>query len=125
MANPLAVSKRMADLLPLLDAVAALPEMPDAFSDGLWNWPQGLIDFWRGHFDTALETLEDISERAERNVTNRLFNWWIRGMALAGRGDYESALSMLLKTVDMCERVGDWQVRGRVVNTVGSVFAEL
>jgi tetratricopeptide (TPR) repeat protein len=125
MGNLLAVSNRMPELLPLLDSVAALPAMPDAFSDGLWNWNQGLIDFWRGHFDTALETLEGISERAERNVTNRLFNWWIRGLALAGRGDYESALSILRKTVDMCERVGDWQVRGRVVNSIGWVFAEL
>src|SRR5260370_6156591 len=66
-----------------------------------------------------------MSERAARNVTNRLFNWWIRGMALASRGDYNSALPLLRKTVDMCERVGDWQVRSRVVNTIGWVFAEL
>jgi len=46
-------------------------------------------------------------------------------MALAGRGDYESALPLLRKTVDTCERVGDWQVRPRVVNTIGWVFAEL
>jgi tetratricopeptide (TPR) repeat protein len=46
-------------------------------------------------------------------------------MAMAGRGDYESALGLLRRTVAMCERVGDWQVRGRVVNTLGWVFAEL
>jgi class 3 adenylate cyclase/tetratricopeptide (TPR) repeat protein len=125
MGSLLAASNRMPELLPLLEAMDALPDMPDAFSEGLWNWNQGLILYWLGHFDEAVAILEEMSERAERNVTNRLYNWWLRGMALAGRGDYESALPLLRKTVDTCERVGDWQVRPRVVNTIGWVFAEL
>jgi hypothetical protein len=44
-------------------------------------------------------------------VTPRLANGWARGMALAGRGEYESALRVLRETLDMGERVGDWQVR--------------
>jgi tetratricopeptide (TPR) repeat protein len=125
MGNLLGASNRMPEMLPLLEGIEELPAMPDAFTEGLWNWNRGLILYWLGQFDQAVAILDEMSERAARNVTNRLFNWWLRGMALASRGDYNSALPLLRKTVDMCERVGDWQVRGRVVNTVGWVFAEL
>jgi tetratricopeptide (TPR) repeat protein len=125
MGNLLGASNRMPEMLPLLEGIGELPAMPDAFTEGLWNWNRGLILYWLGQFDQAVAILDEMSERAARNVTNRLFNWWIRGMALASRGDYNSALPLLRKTVDMCERVGDWQVRGRVVNTIGWVFAEL
>jgi tetratricopeptide (TPR) repeat protein len=46
-------------------------------------------------------------------------------MALASQGEYEPALRILRDTLDTGERVGAWQVRSRVVNTIGWVFAEL
>ncbi|MGH4025152.1 MAG: ATP-binding protein [Pseudonocardiaceae bacterium] len=121
----LASSSRMPELEPFLALAQRVQAMPDAFTEGLWNWNRGLLEYWRGHFDQAVEVLEELSDRANRIVTNRLFNWWVRGMALASRGDYEPALDLLQKTLKMCERVGDEQVRTRVVNTVGWVFGEL
>jgi tetratricopeptide (TPR) repeat protein len=99
--------------------------MPDAFTDGFWNWLRGMVEYWRGHFDKALAILEELSEPAERVVTIRLVNWWTRAMALASRGEYEHAVALLRETLEMCERVGDWQIRSRAVNTLGWVFAEL
>ncbi|MGH3927127.1 MAG: hypothetical protein ACRDTT_30380, partial [Pseudonocardiaceae bacterium] len=125
LAQLFAFSNRWAEAKPLLGWAETAPVMQDPFTEGLWNWSRGLIDYWRGHFHKALRILEDLSEPAERIVTIRLANWWVRGMALASRGEYESALALLRKTLDMCELVGDWQVRPRVVNTVGWVFAEL
>jgi class 3 adenylate cyclase/tetratricopeptide (TPR) repeat protein len=125
LAQLFAFSNRWADAKPLLAWAQRAPVMPDPFTDGFWNWFRGMVDYWGGHFDEALEILETLSEPAERMVTVRLANWWARGMALASRGEYESALRMLRQTLDMGERVGDWQVRTRVVNTIGWVFAEL
>ena len=122
--NLLIVDNRLPELEPFL-AFMDLVQMPDPFAEGMWNWSEGLIEYWRGHFDKAVGILENLSDDAARMVTNRLYNWWVRGMTLAARGDYESALAWLHKALDMCERVGDWQVRPRVVNTVGWVFAEL
>jgi class 3 adenylate cyclase/tetratricopeptide (TPR) repeat protein len=125
LAQLFAFSNRWEEVEPLLSWAETVPVMPDPFTDGWWNWYRGLVQYWRGHFDQAVGTLEAFSEDAERMVTIRLANWWTRGMALGGRGEYESALALLLQTLDTCERVGDWQVRPRVVNTIGWVFAEL
>jgi class 3 adenylate cyclase/tetratricopeptide (TPR) repeat protein len=120
----LVVDNRLPELEPFL-AFMDLVQMPDPFAEGMWNWSGALIEFWRGHFDKAVGMLENLSDDAARMVTNRLYNWWVRGMTLAARGDYEPALTWLHKALDMCERVGDWQVRPRVVKTIGWVFAEL
>ena len=121
----LVVSNRWAEVEPLLAYMELVPDMPDPITEGMWNWAGGLIAYYRGHFDEALRILDGLSESAERIVTIRLYNWWVRGMALASRGEYDAALAELHKTLAMAERVGDWQVRPRVVNTVGWVFAEL
>src|SRR5205807_4823380 len=121
LAQLFAFSNRWADAKPLLAWAQRAPVMPDPFTDGFWTWFRGMVDYWGGHFDEALEILETLSEPAERMVTIRLANWWARGMALASRGEYESALRMLRQTLDMGERVGDWQIRFRVVNTIGWV----
>jgi tetratricopeptide (TPR) repeat protein len=120
----LVASNRVADLAPLMAAMGSV-DMPDPFTKGLWNWSAGLGAFWGGRFDEAIGILQGLPDDAARIVTNRLYNWWVQGMALTGRGDYEAALAWLQKVLDMCKRVGDWQVRPRVINTVGWVFAEL
>jgi class 3 adenylate cyclase/tetratricopeptide (TPR) repeat protein len=125
LAQLFAFSNRWAEAQPLLAWAQTAPAMPDPFTDGFWNWFRGMVDYWEGRFDQALEILEALSGPAERMVTPRLANGWARGMALAGRGEYESALRVLRETLDMGERVGDWQVRTRIVNTIGWVFAEL
>jgi class 3 adenylate cyclase/tetratricopeptide (TPR) repeat protein len=125
LAQLFAFSNRWVDAKPLLAWAQTAPVMPDPFTDGFWNWFRGMVEYWRGHFDDALGILEKMSEPAERLVTIRVANWWARGMALASRGEYEHALALLRKTLDTCERVGDWQIRPRVVNTVGWVFGEL
>ncbi|HEX6404898.1 MAG TPA: adenylate/guanylate cyclase domain-containing protein [Pseudonocardiaceae bacterium] len=120
-----AFSNRWADAKPLLRWAQTAPVMPDPFTDAFWNWFRGIVSYWEGRFDQALGILKSLSESAERMVAPRLANWWIRGMALAGQGEYEPALRILRETLDAGERVGAWQVRSRVVNTIGWVFAEL
>jgi tetratricopeptide (TPR) repeat protein len=121
----LVFSNRIAEVDPVLALAESAPTMPDPLTDGLSNGLRGMLQYWRGHFDEALQVLGGVSERAERIVTSRLFNWWVRGMTLASRGEYEDALDVLQKTLDLCQRLGDEQIRTRAVNTVGWVFGEM
>lgn len=109
---------------PFLAWAETAPVMPDPMTEGLWCWSRGLFAYWRGHCRSALRVLGDISDAAEAALVNRLPNWWIRAMALGGCGEYEAAAALLRRTLDTCERVGDWAVRPRAVNTLGWVFAE-
>ena len=118
-------SNRWAEAEPLLAWARTAQIAPDPFTEGMWNWCRGVVEYWRGRFDEALQILEELPEHAGRIVTTRLINGWTRGMALASRGEYDSALSELRTTLATCERVGDWQIRPRVVNTIGWVFAEV
>jgi class 3 adenylate cyclase/tetratricopeptide (TPR) repeat protein len=125
LAQLFAFSNRWAEARPLLAWAQTEPVMPDAFIEGAWIWFRGAVHYWEGRFDQALAILERCPGSQRGQSRSRLANWWVRGMALAGRGEYESALRILRDTLDMGERVGDWQVRLRVVNTIGWVFAEL
>jgi hypothetical protein len=57
LAQLFAFSNRWADAQPLLAWAQRAPAMPDPFTEGFWNWFRGMVGYWEGRFDQALETL--------------------------------------------------------------------
>jgi len=74
----------------------------------------------------ALEAKENSrAVAAARTMANQLWHQWIEALSLAGRGDYERALSLLERTRATCDRVGDLIIRMRIPNSVGWIYSEL
>lgn len=120
-----ATSNRIPEAVPLMIAEREMAALPDPFTQGTWNWGLGIFEYWRGRSDEALSVLRAIPESAARIVTTRLFNWWVQGMALGTKGEYESALRVLDQALGTSEHVGDPHVRPRALNTIGWIYGEL
>jgi tetratricopeptide (TPR) repeat protein len=102
-----------------------LAALGDPFLQGTWSWFLGCVHTWWGHPDDALRVLRNVPEAATHVMTNRLWNWWTKAVALGTKGEYEVALRLLEDTVRTCERVDDVPVRARALNTVGWIYGEL
>lgn len=87
----------------------------------------GLHCNWEGDYAEALR-LESEALRLAREH-NLLFpllqNLFVRGVTLAGRGEYDDALSTLAEGLALSEKVGDEIVRHRILNAYGWIYGEL
>ena len=116
---------RRSEAEPLLAVVERDTARLDAVGQGLWSWLNGRLEAFAGRFDESLRKLAEGRPAAERSMANLLWHQWIEAMSLAGRGDYERALSLLEQTLATCDRVGDLIIRMRIPNTVGWIYSEL
>jgi hypothetical protein len=54
-----------------------------------------------------------------------LFNFFLHGMTLTSKGDYEAALALFREGLSFAERVGDEAIHHRLLNCLGWLHAEL
>jgi tetratricopeptide (TPR) repeat protein len=54
-----------------------------------------------------------------------VFNKWNQGLALAGYGRYDEAITILKATIALCQRMGDVAVQSRALNSLGWIYGEL
>jgi class 3 adenylate cyclase/tetratricopeptide (TPR) repeat protein len=82
---------------------------------------------WRGFYEEAHRiAAESVATSAQHNMTIPLvFNKWNQGLALAGYGRYDDAITILKDTVALCQRMGDAAVQSRALNTLGWIYGEL
>jgi class 3 adenylate cyclase/tetratricopeptide (TPR) repeat protein len=118
-------SNRLPEAEPFLITADQAAALPDPFLAGNWSFVLGFFQYWWGHSEKALRVLRAMSEAAAQLMSNRVWNWWVQGLALGTKGDYEAALSVLEDAVASSERVGDTIIRPRLLNTVGWIYGEL
>ena len=54
-----------------------------------------------------------------------LFNCFLRGLTLTGKGDYDEAFAAFTEGLALAERVGDEAIHHRLLNCLGWLYAEL
>ena len=54
-----------------------------------------------------------------------LFNCFLRGLTLTGKGDYDEALASFTEGLSLAERVGDEAIHHRLLNCLGWLYADL
>ena len=137
-----AVRGRALTVLALLERVGgntrdALTMLPDAVEltarTGQADWANrarflnALNLCWQGRFDESLAEwpAEELTERPVVITNDVLQREFVRGMALAARGRYADALTVLLPGITLSQRVGEKLNQARVWNTVGWIHGEL
>jgi tetratricopeptide (TPR) repeat protein len=118
-------SNRVPEAGPLLITADEMAALPDPFLAGNWSFVLGFFQYWWGRSDEALRVLRRMPEAAAQVLINRLSNWWVQGLALGTKGDYEAALTILKEALATSERVGGPLFRPRILNSVGWIYGEL
>jgi DNA-binding SARP family transcriptional activator len=99
--------------------------LPDAFAQGFWAWFASRWHLWGGQVDAALRVSAESRPSARAVTFHRVAAEWNEAHALATSGKYEAALGLLHETLATCERIGDFVIRVRCLNTIGYVYGEL
>jgi tetratricopeptide (TPR) repeat protein len=102
----------------------------DGVYQGLWTLMRAAERNWRADYDQAellTEELLDPTELSRRKVPigEACGVLWMRGLALAGHGQYNAALRLLHESLSMSERLGEALYRARTLNSIGWVMNEL
>jgi class 3 adenylate cyclase/tetratricopeptide (TPR) repeat protein len=87
----------------------------------------GLLKSWAGDFAAgATLQAEGLGLARERNLlVPLLFSFFLYGLTLAGRGDYDGALGLFREGLVLSEKVGDEAIHHRLLNCLGWVHLEL
>jgi DNA-binding NtrC family response regulator/tetratricopeptide (TPR) repeat protein len=87
----------------------------------------GLLKNWEGEYDAAsrLQTEGLTLAREHHLLVPLLFNFFLQGMTLTGKGDYEGALALYREGLGFAEKVGDEAIHHRLLNCLGWLHAEL
>ena len=120
------VRDRHAEAEPLLRFVEDHADrLPDTFARGFWAWFASRWKLWAGQLDAALRLSEEGRSSVQGVTFHRVAAEWNEAHALATSGRYEAALGLLRETLATCERVGDFVIRVRCLNTIGFVYGEV
>jgi DNA-binding NtrC family response regulator/tetratricopeptide (TPR) repeat protein len=87
----------------------------------------GLLKSWEGEYPAAsqLQTEGLALAREHHLLVPLLFNFFLQGMTLTGKGDYEGALALYREGLTFAEKVGDEAIHHRLLNCLGWLHAEL
>src|SRR5262249_19320500 len=87
----------------------------------------GLIKNWEGEFGTAdvLQAEALTIARTHNLLMPLLFNAFLRGLTLTGKGDYAAAVATFQEGLDLSEKVGDEVIHHRLLNCLGWLHYEL
>ena len=106
-------------------AIKLAPLIEDPSMLSWWRLVGPTFPMWEGRFDEALaihDSVDEIDEDADHVDIN---GSWFKALALGGRGRYQQALNLLESIYSSCERIGENNVRVRVLNTLGWIYGEL
>ena len=87
----------------------------------------GLVENWRGDYALAAKVqTEALAIAREQNLlVPLLFNFFLRGLTLTGKGDYDDAFLMFQEGLALSEQVGDEAIHHRLLNCLGWLYSEL
>jgi DNA-binding NtrC family response regulator/tetratricopeptide (TPR) repeat protein len=87
----------------------------------------GVLKNWEGEYDAAsrLQAEGLVLAREHHLLIPLLFNFFIHGMTLTGKGDYEAALTLFREGLSFAEKVGDEAIHHRLLNCLGWLHTEL
>lgn len=87
----------------------------------------GSVLSWTAQFDDALAFLDRYGEASASlpNIFARLNFYFVKALALGGKGDYDGALALLNNAVSTCDRFGEHFFYARMLNTIGWIHGEL
>ena len=87
----------------------------------------GLIKNWAGEYAAAAEVQsKGLTIALEHNLlVPSLFSYFLYGLTLTGRGDYDKALVTFQEGLSLAERVGDEAIHHRLLNCLGWLYTEV
>jgi tetratricopeptide (TPR) repeat protein len=87
----------------------------------------GLLKSWEGEYEVAARLQADglVLAREHHLLVPLLFNFFLHGITLTGKGDYEGALGLFREGLRFAEKVGDEAIHHRLLNCLGWLYAEL
>ena len=87
----------------------------------------GLMRNWTGEFDAAARLQAEGLALARQHdlLVPLLFGFFLYGLTLIGKGDYDEALAALTEGLALAERVGDEAIHHRLLNCLGWLYADL
>jgi DNA-binding NtrC family response regulator/tetratricopeptide (TPR) repeat protein len=87
----------------------------------------GLLKNWEADYAAAARLQAEGLALARRHnlLVPLLLNFFLHGLTLAGKGDYERALALFREGLTFAESVGDEAIHHRLLNCLGWVHAEL
>src|SRR5262245_19960548 len=111
----------------LEQALAASRQSGDRVHHSLALTVAGLIKNWEGEFSSAdLLQAEALTIARRHNLlVPLLFNAFLHGLTLTGKGDYAAALATFHEGLDLSEKVGDEVIQLRLLNCLGWLHYEL
>ena len=117
---------RHAEAEPLLRQAEKLaPAVNDPLPLGWWSMIWSTWSNWKGHFDDAVKILTRWRDAIRRGGLPFLMNSWLEALSQGGKGEYETALSLLEDQITTAKHMGEsyWLARG--LNTMGWIYGEL
>jgi transcriptional regulator with AAA-type ATPase domain/tetratricopeptide (TPR) repeat protein len=87
----------------------------------------GLLKNWEGEYDAAARLQAEALALAREHhlLVPLLFNFFLHGTTLTGKGDYEGARMLYREGLGFAEKVGDEAIHHRLLNCLGWLHAEL
>ena len=87
----------------------------------------GLLKNWEGEYEAAARVQGEglVLARERHLLVPLLFNFFLYGMTLTGKGDYDTALGLFREGMSFAEKVGDEAIHHRLLNCLGWLHAEL
>ena len=108
-------------------AMTASLDVNDVVHRSLSLTAAGLMRNWTGEFDAAARLQADALALARQHdlLVPLLFGFFLYGLTLIGKGDYDAALESLTDGLTLAERLGDEAIHHRLLNCLGWLYAEL
>src|SRR6185436_959745 len=108
-------------------AMTASLDVNDVVHRSLSLTAAGLMRNWTGEFDTAARMQADALALARQHdlLVPLLFGFFLYGLTLIGKGDYDAALASLTDGLTLAERLGDEAIHHRLLNCLGWLYADL
>jgi tetratricopeptide (TPR) repeat protein len=87
----------------------------------------GLLRNWEGEYEAAARLQAEglALAREQHLLIPLLFNFFLHGMTLTAKGDYDAALALFREGMSFAEKVGDEAIHHRLLNCLGWLHAEL
>jgi transcriptional regulator with AAA-type ATPase domain/tetratricopeptide (TPR) repeat protein len=108
-------------------AMAASLSTNDVVHRSLSLSAAGLMHNWTGEFGEAARLQAEALALARQHdlLVPLLFGFFLYGLTLIGKGDYDAALGTLHEGLALAERVGDEAIHHRLLNCLGWLHADL